>query len=104
MMTSSIPREYARQYIPVVSGTGFCVVNLIGYLDAMIIDAPGSETYTFSIKGPLGVEYYIVPVSLTGDTTWTFPSRIPMTGKMTFTIIGASGDGAFSIVPIGNLM
>lgn len=103
MITSPEPRELASQTVVVSSATGSKVINLSGYLDALIVDAPASETFKLSIKGPSGVEYYLTPNLLTGDNTIIFSPALPMTGKMTFTILNASGDGNFSLTPIGNM-
>lgn len=103
MITAPEPRELASQTIRVASASGSKVLNLSGYLDALIVDAPASETFKLSIKGPSGVEYYITPNQLTGDNTIIFSPALPMTGKMTFTILQSSGDGDFSITPIGNV-
>lgn len=103
MITSPEPKEYAQQTILVAAGTGSKIMNLSGYLDAILWDVPASETYKFSIKGPSGVEYYVSPSLLTGDTTVIFPDKLPMTGKMTVSILTASGNGLFKFTPIGNL-
>lgn len=103
MITAPEPRELASQTIKVSSGAGSKVFNISGYLDALIVDAPASETFKLYIKGPSGVEYYLTPNLLTGDNTIIFSPALPMTGKMTFGIQNASGDGDFPITPIGNL-
>jgi|CXWL01.1.fsa_nt_gi hypothetical protein len=103
MITAPEPREKTRESILVVSGAGTKIINLTGYLDIITWDVPANETYKFSIKGSSGIEYYISPSTLTGDTTVIFSPSVPMTGKMTITIIGASGDGLFYFTPIGNL-
>jgi hypothetical protein len=103
MITAPEPRELSRDSILVVSGTGSKVVNLTGYMDILLIDAPGVETYKISIKGKSGVEYHISPNTLTGDNTIILSPPVPMTGKMTISIIGASGDGTYYFTPIGNL-
>lgn len=103
MISSFEPKEFAQQNLSVLGGTGSKIINLSGYLDGLLIDAPASETYTFSIKGPSGIEYFITPNTLTGDVSYFFPNAIPMCGKMVFTIIGSSGDGLFKLTPIGNL-
>ena len=103
MITAPEPRELPSQTIRVASASGSKVINVSGYLDALIVDAPGSETFKLSIKGPSGVEYYITPNLLTGDNTIIFSPALPMTGKMTVTILNASGDGDFAFTPIGNM-
>lgn len=99
----SSPREFAQQTMVVSGGTGSKIINLVGYLDALLIDVPANEGYKISIKGPMGVEYYISPNTLFGDNTVLFDTALPMTGKMTFSVIGASGDGFWYLTPVGNL-
>ena len=103
MITAPEPREKTRESITVVSGAGTKVVNLTGYLDIISWDVPASETFKFSIKGASGLEYYLSPTVLTGDTTVILSPSVPMTGKMTITIIGGSADGVYYFTPIGNL-
>ena len=103
MITSPEPKEYAQQSVLVASGAGSTIVNLSGYLDAILWDVPTNETYKFSIKGPAGGEYYLTPQAIQGDSTVIFSPAIPMTGKMTLSIIGASGNGLFLFTPVGNL-
>lgn len=103
MIVAPEPRELPRESILVTSGAGSKVINLTGYLDILLVDAPASETYKISIKGSSGVEYYISPSLLTGDTTIILNPRVPMTGKMTFSVLNASGDGTFNITPIGDI-
>lgn len=103
MIVTNEPREHESHTITVVSAAGSKAVKLSGYLDGIIIDAPASETYKFVVTGPSGKQYYISPSNLTGDTTVLFSPRIPMTGNMTIGISGSSGDGAFALIPIGDL-
>lgn len=103
MITAPEPREYTAQAIKVSSGVGSKIINVSGYLDIILWNVPASETYKFSIKGPSGIEYYMSPNILTGDTTVILSPSVPMTGKMTVSIIGASADGSFEFTPIGNL-
>lgn len=103
MITAPEPREKSRESILVASGAGTKIVNLTGYLDIITWDVPTNETYKFSIKGASGIEYYVSPATLTGDATVILSPSVPMTGKITITIIGASGDGTFYFTPIGNL-
>jgi len=100
-VTDMYPREGEQQVIRVVGGAGSIIVNLIGYLDAVLWDVPGSETYKYSIKGPSGVEYFISSANHTGDVTVLHDPRVPLTGKMTFSVIGANGDGEFRFRPVG---
>ena len=103
MITSPEPRELDAQAIKVASGTGNKVVNMTGYLDALIVDTPAGESFKFSIKGRQGVEYYLAPSAYIGDSTILFSPALPMTGKMTITILNASADGNFSVIPVGNI-
>lgn len=103
MIVAREPREHAAESVVVASGAGSNTVRKSGYLDGVIIDAPASETYKFVVTGPSGKQYYISPSNLTGDTTVLFNPSIPMTGKMTMGISGSSGDGTFSITPIGDM-
>ena len=103
-MIFSEPREMAQKNILVTGGSGSIVYNLSGYLDAILWDVPGAETYYFSIKGPTGIEYFIQPTVLTGDTTVNLlPAAVPMTGVMTISVFSASGDGLFKCTPVGRL-
>lgn len=103
MIVTPEPREHPSQTIVVVSAAGSKVLGFSGYLDGVIFDAPGSETFKLSIKGPSGKEYYLSASNLTGDATVLFSTPIPMTGAMTFGITGASGDGSWGMVLIGNM-
>ena len=103
MIVSREPREHAAVVVTVATGAGSKIVKKSGYLDGIIIDAPASETYKFTVTGPAGKQYYISPSNLTGDVTVLFNPSIPMTGNMTLGISGSSGDGAFSLIPIGDL-
>lgn len=103
MITSQEPREHISQAVVVVTGAGEKIMNLSGYMDGIICDAPASETYKFIVTGPSGKQYYISPANLTGDTTVLFSPPIPMTGKMTIGISGASGDGTWNLIPIGDM-
>ena len=106
MIVSREPREHSSYSMTVSgggAGTGSKAVNLSGYLDGVICDAPGSETYKFIVTGPSGKTYYVSPADLTGDTTVLFNPPIPMTGAMTIGISNASAGGTFTIIPIGDL-
>lgn len=103
MIVAREPREHATESVAVVSAAGSVTVRKSGYMDGVIIDAPGSETYKFVVTGPGGKQYYISPSNMTGDTTVLFNPPIPMTGKMTMGISGSSDDGAFTITPIGDM-
>ena len=103
MIHSPEPRELEPFQIRVVSGTGSKIINITGYLDLLIVDVPGNETFKISIKGKQGIEYYISPTAYTGDSTILFDPRVPMSGKMTITLFQVSVDGLFAITPVGDI-
>lgn len=102
MLTGGWPREGDQYDARVVGGASSTIINLVGYLDILIVDMPASETFKLNILGPAGVEYHISPNTLTGDQTIIFDPHVPLVGKMTFKLVGVSADGVAKLRPVGS--
>jgi hypothetical protein len=95
------PREGELRTFTSVAGVGYVDLTAHGWLYGMIVDVQGNATYKLAISGPTGVEYYISPTDVTGDTTIMLPDEIPLTGKMRYELRDLSIDGVCTVRPIG---